>query len=29
MYTESIEDYLKAIYEIQKEKGKVSTNALS
>ena len=29
MYTESIENYLKAIYEIQKEKGKVSTNALS
>ncbi|HML94670.1 MAG TPA: metal-dependent transcriptional regulator [Thermodesulfobacteriota bacterium] len=29
MYTESIEDYLKAIYEIQKERGKVSTNALS
>jgi DtxR family Mn-dependent transcriptional regulator len=29
MYTESIEDYLKAIYEIQKEKEKVSTNALS
>jgi len=29
MYTESIEDYLKAIYEIQKEKEKVSTNAIS
>ena len=29
MYTESIENYLKAIYEIQKERGKVSTNALS
>jgi DtxR family Mn-dependent transcriptional regulator len=29
MYTESIEDYLKAIYEIQKEKAKVSTNSLS
>ncbi len=29
MYTESIENYLKAIYEIQREKGKVSTNALS
>jgi len=29
MYTESIEDYLKAIYEIQKEYGKVSTNSLS
>ncbi|MEQ9619627.1 MAG: metal-dependent transcriptional regulator [Deltaproteobacteria bacterium] len=29
MYTESIENYLKAIYEIQKEQGKVSTNALS
>jgi DtxR family Mn-dependent transcriptional regulator len=29
MYTESIEDYLKAIYEIQKESGKVSTNSLS
>ena len=29
MYTESIEDYLKAIYEIQKENGKVSTNSLS
>ena len=29
MYTESIEDYLKAIYEIQREKGKVSTNAVS
>ncbi|MCZ6639792.1 MAG: metal-dependent transcriptional regulator, partial [Candidatus Dadabacteria bacterium] len=29
MYTESIEDYLKAIYEIQKEQGKVSTNSLS
>lgn len=29
MYTESIENYLKAIYEIQKELGKVSTNALS
>ncbi|HVY54695.1 MAG TPA: metal-dependent transcriptional regulator [Thermodesulfobacteriota bacterium] len=29
MYTESIEDYLKAIYEIQRERGKVSTNAIS
>lgn len=29
MYTESIEDYLKAVYEIQKETGKVSTNSLS
>ncbi len=29
MYTESIENYLKAIYEIQKEQGKVSTNSLS
>ncbi len=29
MYTESIENYLKAVYEIQKERGKVSTNALS
>lgn len=29
MYTESIEDYLKAVYEIQKERGKVSTNALA
>jgi len=29
MYTESIENYLKAIYEIQKENGKVSTNSLS
>ncbi len=29
MYTESIENYLKAIYEIQKELEKVSTNALS
>lgn len=29
MRTESIEDYLKAIYDIQKEKGKVSTNSLS
>jgi len=29
MYTESIEDYLKAIYEIQKEQRKVSTNSLS
>ncbi len=29
MRTESIEDYLKAIYDIQKEMGKVSTNSLS
>lgn len=29
MYTESIENYLKAIYELQRERGKVSTNALS
>ena len=29
MYTKSIENYLKAIYEIQKEQGKVSTNSLS
>jgi len=29
MYTESIENYLKIIYEIQKEHGKVSTNAVS
>jgi DtxR family transcriptional regulator, Mn-dependent transcriptional regulator len=29
MYTESIENYLKAIYEIQRESGRVSTNALS
>lgn len=29
MYTESIENYLKAIYEIERELGKVSTNALS
>lgn len=29
MYTESIEDYLKAIYEIQKDKGNVATNSLS
>lgn len=29
MRTESIEDYLKAIYDIQKDKGKVSTNSLS
>jgi len=29
MYTESAQSYLKAIYEIQKEKGRVSTNALS
>jgi len=29
MYTESIENYLKAVYEIQKETGKVTTNSLS
>lgn len=29
MYTESIEDYLKIIYEIQKESEKVNTNAIS
>ena len=29
MYTESIEDYLKAVYEIQKETGKVATNSIS
>ena len=29
MYTVSIENYLKTIYEIQREHGKVSTNALS
>jgi DtxR family Mn-dependent transcriptional regulator len=29
MYTVSIENYLKTIYEIQRENGKVSTNALS
>ena len=29
MYTKAIENYLKAIYEIQKEQGKVSTNSLS
>ncbi len=29
MYTESIEDYLKAIYEIQKEEKHVSTSSLS
>ncbi len=29
MYTESIEDYLKAVYEIQKETTKVTTNSIS
>ena len=29
IYTESIEDYLKAIYEVQKEVGRVTTNSLA